>query len=188
MGDAGSAGGRRLGTVAYQNRGGVGACIPPCSRGRRAEVKGRLLRPGRHVIFHTDWLSLIEKDPKRFGRSSPASAAKARRHLVSKGVVAVGADTWAVEVVPFEKDGDKVGGILGVQQNLIPMSGIHILENINTAELARARPTSSCSCWSRRRSTVRGAERLPAVRATGIRTVFLEVKGATAAAQNSRCR
>jgi hypothetical protein len=155
MGDAGSAGGRRLGTVAYQNRGGVGACIPPCSRGRCTEVKGRLLRPGRHVIFHTDWLSLIEKDPKRFGPSNPHRPRRRapprlegrrrgrRRHL------------GGVEVVPFEKDGDKVGGILGVQQNLIPMSGIHILENINTAELAKGKAHEFMFVLVRRRRTVR---------------------------------
>jgi hypothetical protein len=45
----------------------------------------------------------------------------------------VGSDTWALEVVPFEKD----AGVFEVHQTLIPLNGIHILENINTEEMVR---------------------------------------------------
>ncbi len=102
-----------------------------------ARKQGVEIRQGDVVIFHTGWLSLIDKDPKRFGSVEPGLGRDGARYLVSKGVVAVGADTWAVEVIPFEKDGDKEGGIFGVHQILIPMSGTYILENINTAELAK---------------------------------------------------
>ena len=102
-----------------------------------AAKQGVAIRQGDVVIFHTGWLSLIDKDPKRFGSVEPGLGRDGARYLVSKGVVAVGADTWAVEVIPFEKDGDKDGGVFGVHQILIPMGGTYILENINTAELAR---------------------------------------------------
>ena len=102
-----------------------------------AAKQGVEIRQGDVVIFHTGWLSLIDKDPKRYGSVEPGLGREGARYLVSKGVVAVGADTWAVEVIPFEKDGDKEGGIFGVHQILIPMSGTYILENINTAELAK---------------------------------------------------
>ena len=102
-----------------------------------AAKQGVEMRQGDVVIFHTGWLSLIDKDPKRFGSVEPGLGREGARYLVSKGVVAVGADNWAVEVVPFEKDGDKDGGIFGVHQILIPMNGTYILENINTAELAK---------------------------------------------------
>jgi kynurenine formamidase len=102
-----------------------------------AAKQGVEIRQGDVVIFHTGWLSLIDKDPKRFGSVEPGLGREGARYLVSKGVVAVGADNWAVEVVPFEKDGDKDGGIFGVHQILIPMNGTYILENINTAELAK---------------------------------------------------
>jgi kynurenine formamidase len=45
----------------------------------------------------------------------------------------VGTDTWAFEAVPFEPG----AGVFEVHQILIPMSGIHILENINTEELVK---------------------------------------------------
>lgn len=102
-----------------------------------ARKQGVEIRQGDIVIFHTGWLSLIEKDPKRFGSVEPGLGREGARYLVSKGVVAVGADTWAVEVIPFEKEGDKDGPVFGVHQILLPMSGTYILENINTAELAK---------------------------------------------------
>jgi len=102
-----------------------------------AAKQGVEIRQGDVVIFHTGWLSLIEKDPKRFASVEPGLGREGARYLVSKGVVAVGADTWAVEVIPFEKEGDKDGGIFEVHQILLPMGGTYILENIDTAELAR---------------------------------------------------
>ena len=103
----------------------------------RAEIDGAArkqgveIRQGDVVIFHTGWLSLIDKDPKRFGSVEPGLGREGARYLVSKGVVAVGADTWAVEAIPFEQG----AGVFEVHQILLPMSGTFIFENINTAEL-----------------------------------------------------
>ena len=105
----------------------------------RAEIdavskkQGVEIRQGDVVIFHTGWLSLIEKDPKRYGSVEPGVGREGARYLVSKGVVAVGADNWAVEAIPFEPG----AGIFEVHQILLPMSGTYILENINTAELVK---------------------------------------------------
>ena len=98
-----------------------------------AKKQGVEINQGDIVIFHTGWLSLIEKDPKRFGSMEPGLGREGARYLVSKGVVAVGADTWAVEAIPFEQG----AGVFEVHQILLPMSGTYILENINTAELAK---------------------------------------------------
>ncbi|MEO5845483.1 MAG: cyclase family protein [Caldimonas sp.] len=105
----------------------------------RAEIDGAArkqgieIRQGDVVIFHTGWLSLIDKDPKRFGSVEPGLGREGARYLVSKNVVAVGADTWAVEAIPFEPG----AGIFEVHQILLPMGGTYILENINTAELVK---------------------------------------------------
>jgi kynurenine formamidase len=105
----------------------------------RAEIDGAArkqgieIRQGDVVIFHTGWLSLIDKDPKRYASAEPGIGREGARYLVSKGVVAVGADTWAVEAIPFEQG----AGIFEVHQILLPMSGTFILENINTAELVK---------------------------------------------------
>ena len=102
-----------------------------------AKKQGVEIRQGDVVIFHTGWLSLIDKDPKRFGSAEPGLGREGARYLVGKGVVAIGADTWALEVIPFEKKGEADGGVFEVHQILLPMGGTYILENINTAELAK---------------------------------------------------
>ncbi|EHR71138.1 putative metal-dependent hydrolase [Burkholderiales bacterium JOSHI_001] len=98
-----------------------------------AKKQGVEIRQGDVVIFHTGWLSLIDSDPKRYGSVEPGIGREGARYLVSKGVVAVGADTWAVEAIPFEQG----AGVFEVHQILLPMNGTYILENINTAELAK---------------------------------------------------
>jgi len=98
-----------------------------------AKKQGVEIRQGDVVLFHTGWLSLIEKDPKRYASVEPGLGREGARYLVDKNVVAVGADTWGLEVIPFEPG----AGIFEVHQILLPMSGTYILENVNTAELAK---------------------------------------------------
>mgnify|MGYP003476664175 CR=1 FL=1 len=106
----------------------LAAAVDRVAAGLQAEGIGK----GDVVLFHTGWLSLIDKDPKRFGSVEPGLGREGARYLVSKNVVAIGADTWGLEAIPFEKD----AGIFEVHQILLPMSGTYILENINTAALA----------------------------------------------------
>ena len=98
-----------------------------------AKKQGVVINQGDVVIFHTGWLSLIDKDPKRYGAGEPGLGREGARYLISKGVLAIGADSWGLEAVPFEKD----AGIFEVHQIMLPMNGTYILENINTAELAK---------------------------------------------------
>lgn len=106
----------------------------------RAEIEGAMKRQGIKsiekgdvVLFYTGWLKLLGKDNKRFGAAAPGLGRDGARYLASLGVVMVGSDTWSLEAIPFEKD----AGIFEVHQILIPLNGIHILENINTAEMVR---------------------------------------------------
>ncbi|WP_322517388.1 cyclase family protein [Rhodopseudomonas palustris] len=97
-----------------------------------AKKQGVEIRQGDVVLFHTGWISLIGKDDKRYNTGEPGVGVEGAKYLTSKGVVAVGADTWGVEVVPFESK-----NIFEVHQILLPMNGTYILENMNTADLAR---------------------------------------------------
>ncbi|HKU08346.1 MAG TPA: cyclase family protein [Bradyrhizobium sp.] len=97
-----------------------------------AKKQGVEIRQGDVVIFHTGWLSLIGKDDKRYASVEPGLGVEGAKYLTGKGVVAVGADTWAVEVIPFESK-----NVFEVHQILLPMNGTYILENMNTAELAK---------------------------------------------------
>jgi kynurenine formamidase len=96
-----------------------------------AKKQGVEIRQGDVVLFHTGWTSLIGKDDKRYNTGEPGVGVEGAKYLVSKGVVAVGSDTWAVEAIPFEsKD------VFPVHQVFLPMSGTYILENMNTDQLA----------------------------------------------------
>ena len=96
-----------------------------------AKKQGVEIREGDVVLFHTGWVGLIGKDDKRYNSGEPGVGVDGAKYLVSKGVVAVGADTWAVEVLPFESK-----NIFEVHQILLPMNGTYILENMNTGPLA----------------------------------------------------
>jgi kynurenine formamidase len=96
-----------------------------------AKKQGVEIRQGDVVLFHTGWVSLIGKDNQRYNTGEPGLGVEGAKYLVSKGVVAIGADTWAVEVIPFESK-----NVFEVHQILLPMSGTYILENMNTGPLA----------------------------------------------------
>jgi kynurenine formamidase len=97
-----------------------------------AKKQGVEIRQGDVVIFHTGWLSLIGKDDKRYSAGEPGLGVEGAKYLTGKGVVAIGADTWALEVLPFESK-----NVFEVHQILLAMNGTYILENMDTAELAK---------------------------------------------------
>jgi kynurenine formamidase len=106
----------------------------------RAEIEGAMKRQGVKsieqgdvVLFYTGWLKLLGKDNKRFSSGAPGLGRDGAKFLASVGVAMVGADTWCLDVIPFEKD----SGMFEVHQILIPFNGIHILENMNTEELVK---------------------------------------------------
>jgi len=85
------------------------------------------------VLFYTGWLKLLGKDNKRYGSVAPGLGRDGARYLASLEVAMIGSDTWSFEAVPFESG----AGVFEVHQILIPMNGIHILENINTEEMVK---------------------------------------------------
>ncbi|HEX3249353.1 MAG TPA: cyclase family protein [Pyrinomonadaceae bacterium] len=106
----------------------------------RADIEGAMKREGIKsiekgdvVLFYTGWLKLLGKDNKRFGSVAPGLGRDGAKYLASLEVAMIGDDTWSFEAVPFEKD----AGVFEVHQILIPMNGIHILENINTEEMVK---------------------------------------------------
>jgi kynurenine formamidase len=106
----------------------------------RKEIDAALKRQGDMrinrgdvVIFYTGWTKLIGKEDKRYGAGEPGLGIEGAQYLASLNVAMVGADTWGLEVVPFE-DPKK---IFHVHQILIPQNGIMILENVNAEEAVK---------------------------------------------------
>ncbi len=95
---------------------------------RRAGVN---IGTGDVVLFHTGWLN-AHGDNMKIEWGEPGIGEDGARYLSSRGVVAVGADTWALEAVPHERD----GVAFPVHVHFLAHNGIYILENMNTTELA----------------------------------------------------
>ncbi len=86
---------------------------------------------GDVVLFHTGWLAMAEIDPTAFIEQQPGINADGARYLAELGVVAIGADSAALETMSFEN-----GELFPVHQMLLVDYGVYVLETINTHELA----------------------------------------------------
>ena len=100
-----------------------------------AEAQGVELREGDVVLFNSNWMNLLDgdsPDPKTFGAIEPGLGVSGAEYLADIGVMAVGADTWGMEVVPAETEGQA----FRAHQILQTHNGIYILENMDTRALA----------------------------------------------------
>lgn len=98
-----------------------------------AEAAGLEIESGDVVLLHTGWLDVMDSDPQRFMAGQPGLGLEGARYLAERGVVAVGADNWALEVIPAEIEGQ----MFPVHPELLAKNGVYILENMDTRELAR---------------------------------------------------
>ena len=128
------------------------ACKKPClDKGTlitAADIQAGLrmynatLREGDIVIVHTGWGDLFEQYPAQnatYNSGEPGIGKDAAKWLISQKVVAVGADSWAVEVIPGE---DPKEAFI-VHNLLITDNGIHILENVRTDLMAAEAATTN---------------------------------------------
>jgi kynurenine formamidase len=98
-----------------------------------AKAAGLQIESGDVVLLHTGWLNVMDIDPNRFMTGQPGLGLSGARYLANLGVVAVGADNWALEVIPAEKEGE----LFPVHPELLAKNGVYILENMDSRELAR---------------------------------------------------
>lgn len=91
---------------------------------------------GDIVLLYTGWINMLDKDAKAFGEGEPGIDAEGARYLAAKDVLAVGADTWGVEAVPFKSDRVWEG-----HQILLAQNGIYILETMDTREMIKDKVT-----------------------------------------------
>jgi kynurenine formamidase len=121
------------------------ACKKPClDKGTlitAADIQAGLkmynvtLREGDIVVIHTGWGDLFEQFPAQnalYNSGEPGIGKEAAAWLISQKIVAVGTDTWAVEVIPGESPKEA----FIVHQMLLTDNGIHIIENVRTDLIA----------------------------------------------------
>ena len=124
---------------------GNSACKKPClEKGTvitAADLQAGLrmynvtLREGDIVMIHTGWGDLFEQFPAQnalYNSGAPGIGKDAANWLVSQKVVAVGTDTWVVEVIPGENPKEA----FMVHNILLTDNGIHIIENVRTDLMA----------------------------------------------------
>jgi len=97
-----------------------------------AKAAGVKIEAGDVVLLHTGWLQMMSSDPEKFMAGQPGLGVDGAKYLASLGVVAVGADNWALEVLPAEIEGQA----FPVHPELLAKNGVYILENMDTRALA----------------------------------------------------
>jgi len=85
------------------------------------------------VLLHTGWINLLDHDRARYGAAEPGITPEAAKYLAKLDIVAVGSDTWGLEVVPFRDPSKPWEG----HQTLLAKHGVYILETMDTRELAK---------------------------------------------------
>ena len=98
----------------------------------RQKMPADAIKSGDCVFLNTGWASLWNKDNAQYVKGESGIGVDAAKWLISKDVVLIGADTWAVEVVPYPDS--KLA--FPVHQELLAKNGIHIHECLVTADLA----------------------------------------------------
>src|SRR5881275_3220698 len=124
---------------------GNAACKKPClDKGTvitAADIQAGLkmynasLREGDILIIHTGWGDLFEQFPAQnatYNGGEPGIGKDAANWLASQKVMAVGVDTWVVEVIPGENPKEA----FIVHNILLTDNGIHIIENVRTDLIA----------------------------------------------------
>jgi len=99
-----------------------------------AAEQGVEIRTGDVVLLHTGWTDAkLDSAPEEWVNGEPGILPDAAEYLASLDVMAVGADTWGVDVVP-PPEGGKVfyGHVI-----LLRDHGIYLLETMNTGALVR---------------------------------------------------
>ncbi len=94
-----------------------------------AKSQGINIQQGDVVLLHTGWMNLAGVDNDRFMSGEPGINTDGATYLAELGVVAIGSDTWAVEVKPSREK-------QAVHPLLIAKYGVYLLENMDTRQLA----------------------------------------------------
>ena len=97
-----------------------------------ASAQGIEIRRGDVVLFHTGWTDhKLESAPEEWVNGEPGILPEVAEYLGSLDVMAVGADTWGLDVVPAPSGGKTFYGHVVLLRD----HGIYILETMNTGAL-----------------------------------------------------
>ncbi len=108
---------------------------------RCCEVQDVELHTGDAVLINTGWGRYFMTDNATYLEGEPGPDLGAARWLTEQGVVAIGADNMALEVLPGTNHPEVM---MPVHQHCLVEAGVHIIENMVLADLARDKVSSFC--------------------------------------------
>ncbi len=116
-----------------QNPIPVGTAYTEADIKRAAREQNIEIAAGDVVLLHSGFLKAYEGKTK-LPPGLPGLGVSGAHYLAEQGVAAVGADTWALEVLPSENPQDA----FPVHRVLLAKYGVYILENMTTHKLVDA--------------------------------------------------
>ena len=111
-----------------------GRAIGPDDLARAADSAGVAFQAGDVACLHTGWGRHYVTDNTRYCSGEPGIDEAAARWLTSRDVVAIGADSMAVEVLPNPQHPKLM---MPVHQHCLAESGVYLIENLFMDELVR---------------------------------------------------
>jgi kynurenine formamidase len=99
-----------------------------------ADTAGVKVQPGDIALIRTGWSKLWTRRDPRYIIEEPGLTAGGARFLGEQGVVAIGADNWAIDACPPSQPRNRA-----VHEVCLTEMGIYIIENLNLEELAADR-------------------------------------------------
>jgi kynurenine formamidase len=99
------------------------------------------LREGDAMIINTGWGHLYGRENARYVAACPGIGVAAAEWLIAKNPMLLGADNWPVEVAPSKT---MPSASLPVHQIALVVNGVHLLENMNLAEIVASGRNEFC--------------------------------------------
>ncbi|MCF3596184.1 cyclase family protein [Rhodobacteraceae bacterium LMO-12] len=101
---------------------------------------GTRLGAGDVALIRTGWGQFYRSDPVKYVKSEPGLDLDAARYLTEAGVIAIGADNMAVEVMP----GTDPKISMPVHQHTLVECGVYLIENLDLEALAASGYNEIC--------------------------------------------
>ena len=120
---------------------GVGRAVTADDLQRCCEAQDVGLKAGDAVLVNTGWGRFFMANNGKYLEGEPGLDVDAAKWLTAQGVVAIGADNMALEVLPGTNHPEVM---MPVHQHCLVEAGVHIIENLVLADLARDAISTFC--------------------------------------------
>jgi kynurenine formamidase len=120
---------------------GVGRAVTADDLQRCCEAQGVGLKAGDAVLVNTGWGRFFMVNNGKYLEGEPGLDVDAAKWLTEQGVVAIGADNMALEVLPGTNHPEVM---MPVHQHCLVEAGVHIIENLVLADLAHDAISTFC--------------------------------------------